>query len=389
MQRPVEGSTNVKHIQDMVKKLDAILLLLFEHFERAKAAMGGSSNSQPMSPMELPPLPPLGSAPFTSLEFTRPLTPSADFKAPPFSPSTQQPIFTVPLSDVTSSHTTDQSISNDKAPLRSQFHSLLSIFDRTILRTFKSRYTQFLIFWYASLDPEFADVFQGMLVERALMTSSLDPGLHAANANGDESTSNAQAHTMTPELTRAAAASYIGSFVSRAKFVDRDGTRRVVGVLCEYLRTHLDGVEADLRAGLGFGSGSIISPSHAQAAAAIGAILASGQHSVFYAVAQAVFLIFCFRWRDLVGGDDIDEDELDLDFSSDVNLDARSRKTGKGNASTAGKDKWMPELMVLKRVITSILNPLKVCSLWPSFDAMLNYLFFRSALQMLSCNLPE
>ncbi|OBZ70320.1 hypothetical protein A0H81_09607 [Grifola frondosa] len=31
-------------------------------------------------------------------------------------------------------------------------------------------------------------------------------------------------------------------------------------------------------------------------------------HSIFYAVAQAVFLIFCFRWRDLLEvQEDVDE----------------------------------------------------------------------------------
>ncbi|KAF8914242.1 RNA polymerase I-specific transcription initiation factor RRN3 [Gymnopilus junonius] len=362
LHRPAEMPTNVRHIQDMVKKLDSILFLLFEHFERTKAAIGRTLESRPMSPMELPPLPPLDSTPLTTLEFVRPPTPCVNLKATTLPPLTQHPTSNISLPGTAPSHLTNRPIPNDKTTLRTQFLSLLSIFDRTILRTFKSRYTQFLLFWYASLDPEFSDVFQGMLVERALMTSSTETALHLPNSNGDnESGSNGQAHSMTPELTRAAAASYIGSFVSRAKFVDRDGTRRVVGVLCEFLRTHLDGVEADLRAGLGFGSGSVISPSHAQAAAAIGAILASGQHAVFYAVTQAVFLIFCFRWRDLVGGDDVDEDELDLDLSSDISFDAQGRKSGRG-ASAIGKDKWMPELLVLKRVVTSILNPLKVCS---------------------------
>jgi RNA polymerase I-specific transcription initiation factor RRN3 len=58
---------------------------------------------------------------------------------------------------------------------------------------------------------------------------------------------------------------------------------------------------------------------------------------VFYAVAQAVFLIFCFRWRDLLE-DEVEADEL-------------VAKPGK---------QWMPELGIVQRIINSVLNPLKV-----------------------------
>ncbi|KAF9480690.1 RNA polymerase I-specific transcription initiation factor RRN3 [Pholiota conissans] len=350
-ERPIEVPTNTQHIQEMVKKLDAILFLLFEHFDKMKNLNSKSINSRPMSPMELPPLPPLENS---FLEFGPPYTQSADIRNSDLLPT---------ISASTSARTSPSKDSHkltDKSPLRSQFHSLLSIFDRTILRTFKSRYTQFLVFWYASLDPEFADVFQGMLVDRALMSSSIGgPASLLSNPpDGEASAVNVNAHMMTPELTRAVAASYIGSFVSRATFVDREGARRVVGVLCEYLRSHLDNVEEDLRTGLGFRDASTYNTSNNRVAAAtISAILASGQHTVFYAVAQAVFLVFCFRWRDLVGGDE-DENDLDLDLDA-----SPSKAMPKGRDMNNGpKDKWMPELAVLKRVVVSVLNPLKVCS---------------------------
>jgi RNA polymerase I-specific transcription initiation factor RRN3 len=264
----------------------------------------------------------------------------------------------------TSLPTTSPKETCKREDIRTQFHSLLSIFDRTILRTFKSRYTQFLVFWYASLDPEFADTFQGMLVDRAIMPSTVGgPTVQSTpfNADGENNQDEhitTHMHAMTPELTRAAAASYIGSFVSRATFVDREGARRVTAVLCEYLRTHLEGVEADLRASMAFGTGSGSMNISSNVAAAIGAILASGQHAVFYAVAQAVFLIFCFRWRDLVGGDDDDDDD---ELALDLDLDVGSRM-GQVKIGPVSKDKWMPELAVLKRVVSSVLNPLKVCS---------------------------
>ncbi|EDR12293.1 RNA polymerase I-specific transcription initiation factor RRN3 family protein [Laccaria bicolor S238N-H82] len=264
----LEEEENIQDQDDMVKKLDAILTLIFQHFHRTYTSLSASSssNTRLSSPAELLPLPPLPST------LTIPLTPSFDSHAQ----------------------------ASKSSSLRIQFHSLLSIFDRTILRTFKSRYTQFLVFWYTSLDPEFADIFQGMLVDRAFSPT-------------------------TPELTRAAAASYIGSFVSRATFVDGDGARRVVAVLCEYLQAHLDGVEEAIKL---HGDDWV----------------GGAQHAVFYAVAQAVFLIFCFRWRDLLQDADVDDE------------------VGLRSSNVSGKNKWIPELSVLKRVVISVLNPLKVCS---------------------------
>lgn len=261
---PEATHTNVRHIQAMVKKLDTILQLTFEHLNRSVPSSdrpGQSSPALSSSPLpELPPLPPLPDS-LTPIGLTRTYFGSS----PPLRPldiNIPAPIPTrtpVPLPLPSKSDT-----------LRATFHTLLGFFDRTILLTFKSRYTQFLLFWYASLDPDFSDIFQGMLIERAL----LDP--------------------TTPSVTRAAAASYIGSFVSRARFVERDGARRVVGVLCDWLSAHVDSEE---------------------------------DGEVFYAVSQSLFLIFCFRWRDL------QED-----------------------------GKWLPSLGVMHAVVNSPLAPLRVCS---------------------------
>ncbi|KAI6034712.1 RNA polymerase I-specific transcription initiation factor RRN3 [Pisolithus microcarpus] len=239
---------NAQHIQDMVSKLDSILKIVFDHFNRLHSATEVTTSRSDDSLL-----------------------------SPPTSPRPSSPI----------------SAEAGRAMRDAQFHTLLAIFDRTIIRTFKSRYTQFLIFWYSSLDAEFSDLFQGLLVEKALLGQNV------------------------PAVTRAAAASYIASFVSRAQFVDRDATRRVVAVLCAYLKSHLDAFDSVIQAGEE-------PPSMAH-------------HSVFYAIVQAVFLIFCFRWRDL-------EEEFD---------ESEEYQSGK---------KWMSELNVIQRVITSPLNPLKVCS---------------------------
>ncbi|KAH9833704.1 RNA polymerase I-specific transcription initiation factor RRN3 [Rhodofomes roseus] len=257
---PVEDvPTNFKHVQDMVDKLDAILKNLFDHFNQVHAETPTLHLSTPGTPSSR------SDSPLTPFEPIRPLSPTI--------------------------------LEEGRLLRRQQFHMLLAIFDRTILRTFKSRYTQFLVFWYSSLDPEFSDLFQGMLVSKSLLEED------------------------QPAVTRAAAASYIASFVSRAQFVDRESARRVVACLCNFLRSRLDIFDAVNTAGA-------VPPSMAH-------------HSIFYAVVQAVFLIFCFRWRDLL------EDQEDVDEFT---------------AASAPAKKWMAELDVIQRVIQSDLNPLKVCS---------------------------
>ncbi|KAH8096739.1 RNA polymerase I-specific transcription initiation factor RRN3 [Cristinia sonorae] len=256
-----EVPSDYKHINEMVQKLDAILKNLLDHFNNAHR----KSSPTPT---------PSGSRSHSRSD--TPLTPLDQPILRPDSPTL---------------------IEEGRAFRRTQFYTLLSIFDRVILRTFKSRYTQFLIFWYSSLDPEFSDVFQGMLVSKALFEED------------------------QPSVTRAAAASYIASFVSRAQFVDKENTRRVVACLCDFLRSKLDRFEEEAQNGL--------QPSR------------MAQYSIFYAVAQAVFLIFCFRWRDLT------HDEEELEDMDGVN---------------APKSNWMGELDVVKHVVTSELNPLKMCS---------------------------
>ncbi|KAF8138953.1 RNA polymerase I-specific transcription initiation factor RRN3-domain-containing protein [Boletus edulis] len=236
--------SNVRHMQEMVNKLDHVLKLIFDHFNRLHNVTETPTVSSPTTPHS--------DSPFSPLDTLQSLSPE-------------------------SMH----------AMRAAQFYTLLAIFDRAIIRTFKSRYTQFLLFWYSSLDPEFSDLFQGLLVEKALIGQDVP------------------------------IASYIASFVSRAQFVDREGARRMVTVLCTFLQNHLDAFDKIIQAGQE-------PPSLAH-------------HNVFYAIVQAVFLIFCFRWRDLQ--EEFDEVE-----------------------AYPGRKKWMNELDVVQRMITSPLNPLKVCS---------------------------
>ncbi len=208
---PKDETVDLDRITEMVNKLDAILKLLFDHFDQQL-----SFSSTSTSP----------SLPSTPAISSPPLSPTSVLATSP-SPSTPLP---TPQID---SH----------AQQLAQFHTLLAIFTRTILCTFKSRYTQFLLFWFASRDAAFTDLFLGELVAHAL----LEPA--------------------EPEIARTAAAT------------------------------------------------------------------------------QAVFLIFCFRWRDLVEGSDNGDPEREREQDTLAGLP---------------KKMWMAELNIVRRVVACPLQPLKV-----------------------------
>lgn len=210
------------------------------------------------------------------------------------------------------------------------FLTLLSIFDRTILTTFKSRYTQFLLFYLVSL-PSFPSSSKEDKSDRGSSPTSKDQGSNASNPHADYFLGLLLHNTLVPQpipipvLTRVASASYLASFVSRALCVGQSDCRQAVMLCCQWLDARLVELE-----GLFLGS----------TLAAEGDSDPHAELSVFYAVVQAVLLIFCFRWRDLL--DTVEE----LEDEEDEQIEA--------------KKKWLNELGVVQRLILSPLNPLKV-----------------------------
>ncbi|EJU06295.1 RNA polymerase I-specific transcription initiation factor RRN3 [Dacryopinax primogenitus] len=245
---------SVKHaaIHSMVTKLDAILKLLFQYFERVG---------------------------FPDLTIPQ----SRSGTSTPTTPAGEDPVFLSPEAR--------------QRLLQGQFLHLLHIFDRTILPTSRTRYTQFLLFYLTSLDASFADLFQGLLLQKALFDAD------------------------TNAVVRLASVSYVAGFVSRANCVNRDNTRRVVSLLCEYLSRRLD-LEEDRTDTRG---------------------------ERFYAIAQGIMIIFCFRWRDLQERD-----------TAEDSSDTEDEESAVGPIRTTGL--WMPELSVMQRAVTSPLNPLKYCA---------------------------
>lgn len=130
------------------------------------------------------------------------------------------------------------------------FELLLRSFDTTVLPTYRSRYTQFLLFWASQRSPRFSDQFCVSILEKAFDNSR-------------------------PQVTRQAAAAYIASFVARAKFMPQKDVRAVVRLICRWLGAFVDERSSECH-------GPDVS-----------------RWGGFYSVCQAVMYIFCFRWRDL------------------------------------------------------------------------------------------
>ncbi|KAJ9477353.1 RNA polymerase I-specific transcription initiation factor RRN3 [Pseudozyma hubeiensis] len=258
---------SMRRIRESVAKLDAIMIALFEHLRKLDAQYVAGANS---------------------LTYNSPM--------------------------------------DSDANRRNLFHTLLSIFARNILPTFRSRHVQFLLFWFNSLDPEFSDFFLGVLLEKSLYSKRIDHG-----------------QTDEPAVIRSAAAGYVASFVSRASYVDGPTTRVVLYNLCAFLDAHIDeSSRTDTEAG----------------SAAPG----TGTHSVFYSVVQAAFYIFCFRWRDLkITSEEQDAGADDLDYQ-DADEIGGGMHDSVGSLGQFGAEAWCDGLTSLQRAVTSRLNPLKYCS---------------------------
>lgn len=203
-----------------------------------------------------------------------------------------------------------QAISRKPRPTPAQslatFQTLLTLFSRQILPTSATQHIPFLLFLCSSFSPAHTDLFLGLLVSHSLYGGTTAPS----------------ALTLSQPISliqRTAATVYIGSIVCRARFVTDDQARQVMTYLLAFIEGKL--------------SQAKISP--------LGKV---DELSLFYSVCQAVMLIFCFRWRAFLAGDKEDEVVGELELEGEE----------------AGEGKWMRELDVLQRALTSDLNPLLV-----------------------------
>ncbi|KNE63188.1 hypothetical protein AMAG_08341 [Allomyces macrogynus ATCC 38327] len=133
---------------------------------------------------------------------------------------------------------------------RDLFLDLVHIFDTAILPTYKSRHVQFLLFYLAAREPQFTDMFLGLLARKIVETE------HAA-------------------MVRYSAALYMASFVARANFLP---TSHIVGCYQLLIRYCVAFVGANEQ--------YVTYPD-------------VDKFGVFYAVTQAVLYMFCFRHAEL------------------------------------------------------------------------------------------
>ncbi|WRT67920.1 uncharacterized protein IL334_004894 [Kwoniella shivajii] len=218
-----------------------------------------------------------------------------------------------------SSSTISSSLIKRNSPTPAQslsyFQTLLNLFSRQILPTSATQHIPFLLFLTASFSPSHTDLFLGLLVSQALY------------AQTTSAPSTSQPVSMNQRI---AATVYIGSVVCRARFVSDDQARTVL----TYLLAYIDGKLHQSR-------------------------LSKKDHidelPLFYAVCQAVMLIFCFRWRAFTSSADKEGDNIvgDLELEGEEFTDGEN---GEGNG------KWINDLDILQRAITSELNPLLGCN---------------------------
>ncbi|KAK9153288.1 hypothetical protein Sjap_000768 [Stephania japonica] len=139
----------------------------------------------------------------------------------------------------------------DAGRLSKVFDTLLDSFRITVLKAYKSKFAQFVVFYACSLDPEHCGLRFANMLEDIFMHGT-DP------------------------LTRMSAVSYLASYLSRGRFIPSSlvaGTlKRLVDWCLKYCQSR-DGKEA------------IVDPE---------------VHRVFYSGCQAVMYLLCFRMRLMV-----------------------------------------------------------------------------------------
>lgn len=196
------------------------------------------------------------------------------------------------------------------------YHALVNIFDHAIVKTLKSRYTQFLLFYYSSLDMQvYPEHFVNHLIQHIADTSK-------------------------PRITRIACAAYVSSYVARAKFMDTHAIQRTVNMLSAWCTDYVEQFESQV-----------------QKPDAV-------KYDIFYAVMQAIMYIFCFRWRELTIEDGLEASLIEEEEEATNNAAAVESHNG-GLPTIAvgqGSRPWCLGLRNMPRLVMSRFNPLKVCS---------------------------
>lgn len=191
------------------------------------------------------------------------------------------------------------------------FQELITIFETFILPN-RTRHAQFIIFHFSQLSSDHMTGFAQQCIERGFGSSSV--------------------------AQKCSAIAYLSSFTARGARVTRSTVLQCFEVLCDYLelmRKHHEKTctGPDRRA-----------------------------YMEYYAVAQALLYIFCFRWRDLAlrPGESEEAAEWSARTGEEIEYPAEDLDD---TLADNGELRWYPRFKeILQRNIFSILNPLRVCA---------------------------
>lgn len=172
------------------------------------------------------------------------------------------------------------------------FDQLITTFSRTILPTYRSRHIQFLLFHYGQSLPRLSENFTNYLMRQVFDKNQA-------------------------ALVKRSAAAYLASFIARGAHVSREIVQTTFASLGRELERLRQLHERNPNCGPDL-----------------------PRFGVYYAIAQSLLYIFCFRWRDLLR-DEFDEAD---------GFDADELEWGVGVKET------------FDRNIMSPLNPTKVCA---------------------------
>ncbi|XP_072969754.1 uncharacterized protein [Typha angustifolia] len=152
----------------------------------------------------------------------------------------------------------------DDGRLLKEFDMLMDIFRRSILRLHKSKFSQFILFYACSLDPEICGVKFAVHLTEIFVSKTEDA------------------------ISRMSAVSYLGSYLSRAKFISPCDVvsiiKRLVDCCFDYCRFQN-------------GEEKIKNPK---------------SHQVFYAGCQAVMYVLCYRMRSIMDTSILKSQLLDM-----------------------------------------------------------------------------
>ncbi|KAG8048948.1 hypothetical protein GUJ93_ZPchr0009g2367 [Zizania palustris] len=136
--------------------------------------------------------------------------------------------------------------------LSKEFDILKTIFRASVLRVHKSKFAQFIMFYACSLDPEICGLEFALFLTDIFTKKEEDP------------------------ISRMSAVSYVGSYLSRARFISAD---TVVGVLKRLVDWCVD--YCDFQNKIGMSTKPI-------------------NHQIFYSSCQTIMYILCFRLRSIM-----------------------------------------------------------------------------------------